>query len=127
MWIFTPIGFFSIVQKKDDLPGTDGTLTVRSRIKGDLESLRKHCGRMSEIDCISGSDYPYRATAPRAEVMGAMANLPHGINYNNFKDEVSKKQGAERAAVYEQVWETLKYLHLIEAMDERKRSRKKKR
>jgi hypothetical protein len=36
MWLFTNIGFFSAVQKS----GTD-CLTIRSRVKGDLETLRE--------------------------------------------------------------------------------------
>ena len=38
MWLLTPIGFFSIVQKPDDT--TRNTLTVRARVRQDLESLR---------------------------------------------------------------------------------------
>ena len=36
MWIFTTIGFFSIVRK----PGTD-FLTVRARVASDLDDLRR--------------------------------------------------------------------------------------
>jgi hypothetical protein len=38
MWLITPIGFFSIVRKPDGQ--RVGTLTVRARVRGDLEALR---------------------------------------------------------------------------------------
>ena len=40
MWLVTPIGFFSIVQKPGDEKAD--TLTIRSRAKGDLHVLRLH-------------------------------------------------------------------------------------
>lgn len=39
MWLITPIGFFSIVQKPGDKQ--NGTLTVRSRVRSDLEALKE--------------------------------------------------------------------------------------
>ena len=39
MWLITPVGFFSIVQKPSDVAAD--TLTVRARVQGDLEALRE--------------------------------------------------------------------------------------
>src|SRR5262249_11648333 len=39
MWLMTPLGFFSIVCKPDDKGR--GTLTIRARVKSDLEALRR--------------------------------------------------------------------------------------
>ena len=39
MCLMTPIGFFSIVQKPDDR--TRNTLTIRTRVKGDLERFKQ--------------------------------------------------------------------------------------
>ena len=36
MWLITPVGFFSIVQKPSDVAAD--TLTVRARVQGDLEA-----------------------------------------------------------------------------------------
>ena len=41
MWLMTPSGFFSIVQKPEDEQA--GTLTIRARVRGDLERLRETC------------------------------------------------------------------------------------
>ena len=106
MWLMTPFGFFSIVQKPDD--EEKGTLTIRARVYQDLEKLRtKYLPGMGEISANAGSDYRYRAKAPRGEVGLALANMAVGIGYNNFKDEVAVRQGKVRAGLYGKVWEVL--------------------
>lgn len=48
MWLMTPIGFFSIVEKPYDRH--DGTLTVRARVEGDLVELKnRYLPELSEI------------------------------------------------------------------------------
>lgn len=39
MWIVSTLGFFSIVQKPEDK--ASGTLTVRARVRSDLDALRE--------------------------------------------------------------------------------------
>ena len=46
MWIFTPFGFFSIVHKTYDAPDQ---LTIRGRVRGDLENLVLHLPSASAI------------------------------------------------------------------------------
>lgn len=106
MWILTPVGFFSIVEKPDD--SKSGTLTIRARVKADLERLRElYLPSLSEISANAGTDYRYRARAPRGEVGIALANMTLDLNYANFKDEVAKRQGKSRAAYYGKVWDVL--------------------
>jgi hypothetical protein len=104
MWLITPVGFFSIVRKPDD----QDTLTVRARVKSDLEALRAHSlpglGAIAED---AGTDYRFRAKAPRDEIAKALAHMVEDIDYGNFKNEVAKKQGHARAAVYGKVWDVL--------------------
>jgi hypothetical protein len=40
VWLITPLGFFSVVREPDDIGA--GSLTIRARVKSDLEALRKH-------------------------------------------------------------------------------------
>ena len=106
MWLLTPFGFFSIVRKPGDTAA--GTLTVRARVRADLEALRAHClPGLGEIVAHAGTDYPYRARAPRGEVGLGLANVAAGIDYANFKDEVARCQGSARAEVYSGVWSVL--------------------
>ena len=106
MWLVTPVGFFSIVQK----PGDDiaDTLTIRARARGDLEALREHyLPSLGPIITNAGTDYRYRAQAPRADIARAMQELVETIDYDNFKNEVHKRQGSARAHAYHKVWNVL--------------------
>lgn len=103
MWLFTNIGFFSIVQK----PGTD-FLTVRARVKHDLESLsERYLPGLSPIQSKGGTDYPWRATTSHADFAAAMGRIALDIDYGNFKNEIAARQGTARAGRYGRVWEAL--------------------
>jgi hypothetical protein len=105
-WFITTIGFFSVVEKPEDVGRC--TLTIRSRVRSDLENLRdRYLPDMGEILESTRSDYRFRAVAPRGAVSAAMAALVAEIDYGNFKDAVAQKQGYGRAQVYGHVWGVL--------------------
>jgi hypothetical protein len=62
---------------------------------------------LSEIAENAGTDYRFRAKAPRSDVAKALAKMVQDLNYDNFKDEVGKRQGKDRARAYEKVWSVL--------------------
>lgn len=101
----TDLGFFSIVQKPED-KGT-GLLTIRSRVRADLEALGKRLTFKGGIAEKAGTDYPYRARASQADVAAVLAQLAADIDYSNFKDRVKAVQGPARAAAYNGVWDVL--------------------
>jgi hypothetical protein len=106
MWLVTSIGFFSVVQKHED--EASGTLTVRARVRGDLEELQeKYLPSLGPIQENVESDYSYRATAPRAEDSSAMARMIADVSYSNFKHEVAKRQGQKRSLLYHEVCDVL--------------------
>lgn len=103
MWLMTPIGFFSIIEKPYDRH--DGTLTVRARVEGDLVELKaRYLPELGEIKGGQVTDYRYRAVAPREAVARALSQLTLDLDYSNFKDEVERVQGYERVRVYGEVW-----------------------
>lgn len=109
MWLITPVGFFSVVQKPSDVAAN--TLTVRARVRSDLEALRQHfLFGMGEIVESKTNDYRFRAVAPRAEVAASMAAMVNELDYSNFKNQVSKVQGSARAHLYHDVWDVLNRL-----------------
>ena len=64
MWIITPTGFFSIVQKPADIPAN--TLTIRARVAADLDALRRtELPLLGPVTESSYNDYRFRASAPR--------------------------------------------------------------
>jgi hypothetical protein len=108
MWLTTSIGFFSIVNK----PG-ETDLTVRSRVKGDLEELqRRYVPSLGSIDEGGGTDYPFRAHASREAIAAGVSRMVEDVRYPNFKDEVADRQGHERAQIYVRVWSVLRDLTL---------------
>ena len=106
MWLFTPIGFFSIVQKRGD-----NSLTIRSRVASDLDLLRdQFLPSLSTITATPDGDYAFRAKASHRDVGEALASMAASIDYDNFKDEVARKEGNERANVYAEVWSVMRRL-----------------
>jgi 8-oxo-dGTP pyrophosphatase MutT (NUDIX family) len=106
MWMIGRDGFVSIVQKPSD--AAKGQLTLRARARADLEALQASVlPDLSAIAAHVGTDYPYRATAPRESVAKAMAESVRNIDYANFKHAVAKAHGHARAAVYGDVWHAL--------------------
>ena len=106
MWLITTTGFYSIVEKPWDRAA--GTLTVRARAKADLEALR--AAGLPELGAIKedpDADYRFRAQAPRAAVSRAVQGQVEGIDYDNFKSAVGKRQGSARAHLYHGVWDVL--------------------
>lgn len=111
MWLFTTIGFFSVVQK----PG-DADLTVRARVRADLEALRaKHLPAMTTPVDHGGTDYPWRAKVSHADFAAALGELAGAIDYANFKDAVAARQGHDRARVYSKVWSAVTQLEALPA------------
>ncbi|CAN1544623.1 hypothetical protein MCEMIH15_01904 [Caulobacteraceae bacterium] len=106
MWILHPkIGFLSVVEKSSDK--SKGTLTIRARVNEDLIRLKAYLPDMSDIVTSENTDYRYRSVAKREAVMAAMSKLAADIDYDNFKNEVALRQGYQRAAIYNDVWEVL--------------------
>ena len=106
MWLITPTGFFSIVQKQGDISA--GTLTVRARVRSDLVALKEEfLPSLGSITASTNTDYRYRATAPKADVAAAMAKIVEALDYDNFKNAVAKRQGQKRAKLYHDVWDVL--------------------
>ena len=78
MWLNTNFGFFSIVRKPEDMAA--GSVTVRSRLRGDLETLRKrYLHQMGPIVANAGTDYKYRARVSQSDFADPVRTLPHRI------------------------------------------------
>lgn len=106
MWIFTPIGFYSVVYKPDEakkFAGDEKLLTVRGRTREDLEALQQYINGVV-IHEVDHSDYRFRTYVNRDDFAVFMSIMIMSMSYSNFKDEVMMEQGPERATVYHEVW-----------------------
>lgn len=98
MWIFLPNSMLSIVEKPNDRGA--GTLTVRGRIKGDIEAVFPD----AVVEADTGTDYRFRAKLPREQVAKAMHEAVMNLDYSNFKGTV---KDSKRHDAYMHVWNTM--------------------
>lgn len=103
MWLFTNIGFFSVVEKPYDIE--QGLITIRSRVRLDLEVLKTlYLPSMTEVIESADADYKFRSRVKKVDLAEAMPELIMNINYENFKDEIFEVHGHERATLYGKIW-----------------------
>jgi hypothetical protein len=96
MWIFTSKSFISVVQK----PGDTDLLTVRARLKGDIEAVFPG----AKVEVNKGTDYKYRAKVPCEVVAMAMHDQVMALAYSNFKNTVKNEK---RHSAYMDVWSAM--------------------
>ena len=106
MWLFTTLGFYSVVADRDDA----SRVLVRARARADLEALVADHLPGAQIVEHAGSDYRFRVIVPRREWERAARELAARLDYPNFKDAVAARQGHGRADLYLQVWSLLRRL-----------------
>ena len=117
MWLITTFGYFSVVQKNADRSA--GLVTVRARIRKDLDRLRdRYLPSMGEVDEGGGKDYPYRVKVSREAMAGAFYEAIMDLDYSNFKAATAAELGFKREDAYMQVWLELRKLqHLDRSAD----------
>lgn len=90
---------------------------VRARAREDIEALR---AQIPELDptADAGADYKWRAFVPRRDWERAAAELVAAIDYDNFKNAVADRQGADRSHRYHEIWDVMHRLQSDEARRE---------
>lgn len=83
MWICTNKDFISVVECRNN----KSCVLVRARRKQDLDFL----GNIGQITQDKMADYRYRIVVCKNVFSDIMSNLVENINYDNFKDSVSKE------------------------------------
>jgi hypothetical protein len=96
MWVMLSDSFLSIVSD----PKREDTLTVRARMKGDIERVFPR----ARVYATPERDYGFRAYINRTMVASAIAAQVRSIKYGNFKDSV---KNVPRHNAYLDVWTTM--------------------
>lgn len=96
-------------------------LVIRARVRADLEELNRLLPKAHKIIVNGGTDYPYRLRVSREAWRQAVVTMTEAIDYTNFKDSVTVKQGRKRHDAYMRVWSAM--LWLEEAVGGRRRRR----
>lgn len=100
MWLFTQIGFFSVVAHRQN-----NKLIVRARQHADILRLSKKI-KIGRITHSTNRDYPYRAMVEREEWAKFLSELATEMVATNFKDSIDPKDTARQRAYYD-VWRTM--------------------
>ena len=98
MWIVLNKSFLSIVKNRNN----ENQLLVRARVNGDIEKVFSDADVFEDKD----ADYKYRSYIDREVVANAIGKELLNINYDNFKNSVSKDDGI-RGNAYMNVWMAL--------------------
>ena len=118
MWLFTKYGFYSSVcARKGDghhnQPVDPDRLMIRARVRDHLEGLQMRFPEQLAEIAISetpDTDYRYRMFVDKAVWTPVLVGLAEEMDYDNFKSEVARHQGAAGAG-YEQalhdVWSVM--------------------
>ena len=91
MWLFTPDGFFSAVQHKDD----PDKIMIRARARLHAQALVDACpedARPEIVETPPPADYRYRVTVTRKLWVFLVAKFAADIAYLNFKNEASTRE-----------------------------------
>lgn len=102
MWVMTTTGFYSTVLTDD------GRAMVRGRDRGDLERFVSATGGEVSILQTPHADYPFRAIVEPGVWAEFLRRQAEAIDYRNFKDAVTRRQGSDRHDVYLRVWQALR-------------------
>lgn len=115
MWVATVNGFYSVIAfdpvrgkaDLDKIPSSpEDTLIVRCRAQEDMEYLAEHFGDLKWWRD-NAADYMFRAFLTRQQWAGFMVAQTAELDYSNFKNEVTARQGKARHDVYMRVWSAL--------------------
>jgi hypothetical protein len=102
MWLATQHGFFSIVQKEEDL------FFIRARVRGDLENIVKLLAVEMEIHEWPKADYRYRLMIDLEGLLELMVFLTTTIDYPNFKARIyEREEQSHKLPAYHHIWSTM--------------------
>ena len=107
MWLYTKLGFFSIVHKP---PCKKDELLVRTRCRQDLEALSKKLSQTTDfkggIIESKDSDYVCRMVVPRSVLAPFIADLMKTLDYANFKGTIPYNDRLRQDA-YFKCWDAM--------------------
>lgn len=101
MWLMTKLGFFSVVEHRDD----PSVLLVRARCEADIKNAASATGCEWWTD--ENADYPHRMMCDRERWASTVAKITNDIDYDNFKSSVTDER---HLSAYHRVWIDMLYI-----------------
>ena len=104
MWLFTPKGFYSVVEDRDN----EDAVFIRARRSEDILALTEYIEQefLGEMIVMPKADYPFRVHVHREVAADIAYNAAMAISYTNFKNETAKHDN-NRAHIYHNVWDVM--------------------
>jgi hypothetical protein len=126
MWLFSTIGFFSVVIDNQH----EGRLLIRARCRQDAFNLfndyHKELPSMTKPTSDESRDYRWRLSIDRTDWPRLAARLAESVTYSNFKSAVAKQPGqANKIGALHEVWATMARLQWDERPEPVKRKVRK--
>ena len=87
MWLYTTIGFFSVVAHRDD----PRAILIRARVREDLAALRRH--HLPDLEIAQGGEYAFEALVSRDEWEFAVCRMAQEIDY--FDEDAMQRLQSE--------------------------------
>ncbi len=109
MWIFSIHGNFSCVFKENDAGAM--CYHLRSRVKEDIERLRKAANLELPIIGKEDSDYRWRLLVPAEDFPKIMQVFGDSVTYPHFGQALENEGQLDRLGIYHRVWLVLSRLH----------------
>lgn len=107
MWIFSKIGFVSVVQNWEN----SDELLIRGRAKEDIDRIGSFafeiCNKFVETKVTMDHDYYYRIKLSKKDFGKIMCHLVGQIDYTNFKAKIHEGCDLVRDGAYAKVWATM--------------------
>lgn len=97
MWIFTKMGFLSVVED----PADPGRLAIRARFREDIEDLCRRIAAATGTPTVAWQatrdrEYPYGVTCERGTMAGIVEQLVREIDYRQFRHSIRRNAKRER-------------------------------
>lgn len=126
MWLFTTLGFFSIVRKPHEAaPGRP--VQIRARKLSDLRDLIREAGisgKSAEVIVTPNADYCGRIAVTESELAAIMVKLGNDIDYGNFKNAVALTPNQrDKKGVLSEIWEIMWNYQAVDESNRRERSK----
>jgi hypothetical protein len=104
MWLFTKLGFFSLVKK------APGVWHLRARVKRDLSNIKALAlpGSIEIVKSYAGSDYPWRILLDKRQKAALFTRLS-SIDYDNFKGTIAQSPDQRaKLTAYHEIWQIMR-------------------
>jgi len=101
MWLFTETGFISAVRHRE----YPNMVMVRARDEMSLIPLARLGD--ADIDFTPNADYAYRVVVDNETLTEFMADSIETMEYDNFKNRVTKTRGNKFVNALHRVWEVM--------------------